>query len=125
MDVWKAKRVLMGYSGKEDICNVFMKRRGLPRLEVHSLWEGYVEFMVLKVLGNDSGLGNSMRFSTTPLMDELWHCHVLCTQHYRDFMKLVGEVNPLLDFIHHSLLLSSSPESEKLERRAASADAYR
>ena len=40
-------------------------------------------------------------------------------------MKLVGEVNPLMSFVHHSLLLSSSKEAEKSERREATRDAYR
>ena len=80
---------------------------------------------LIKALGNDAGLGNSMRFSTTPLMDDLWCCHVLCTQHYQDFMKLVGEINPLMNFVHHSLLLSSSTKTEKSGRREATRDAYR
>ena len=44
----------------------------------------------MKALGNDAGLGNSMRFSTTPLMDELWHCHVLCTQLYQVYHLVVN-----------------------------------
>ena len=125
MDAWKAKRTLVGYANKEAICNVFEMRQGLTKREVESLWDGYLEFMVIKAVGNDAGLGNSMRFSTTPLMDELWHCHVLCTQLYQDFMKLVGEVNPLMNFVHPSLLLSSSTEAEMSERRDATRDAYR
>ena len=125
MDASRAKRILEGYSGKDAICNVFAQRQAMPKQEIDSLWEGYLEFMVIKAMGNDTGLCNSMRFSTTPLMDELWHCHVLCTQHYQDFMELVCEVNPLMNFVHHSLLLSSSTEAEKSERREATRDAYR
>ena len=118
MDAWKAKKILDGYPGKDAICKVFAERQAMPKQEIESLWEGYLEFMVIKAVGND----NSMRFSTTPIMDELWRCHVLCTQHYQEFMKLVGEVNPLMNFVHHSLLL---PEDEKSERREATKDAYR
>ena len=48
MAAWRAKRILMGYAGKEAICNVFAGRKGLPKQEVDSLWEGYLEFMVIK-----------------------------------------------------------------------------
>ena len=61
MDAWKAKRTLMGYTNKEAICNVFERRQGVTKQEVDSLWDGYLEFMVIKALGNDVGLGNSMR----------------------------------------------------------------
>ena len=43
------------------VCNVFERRQGLTKQEVDSLWDGYLEFMVIKALGNDVGLGNSMR----------------------------------------------------------------
>merc|ERR1712168_1171835 len=58
-------------------------------------------------------------------MDDLWHCHVLCTQRYQEFMKLVASVNPMVDFIHHSLLLGFSSVEEKLKRREATSQAYR
>ena len=43
----------------------------------------------------------------------------------QEFMELVCEVNPLMNFVHHSLLLSSSTEAEKSERREATRVAYR
>ena len=45
----------MGYSGKEAICSVFMERQGILQEEAYSLWDGYLEFMVIKALGNDTG----------------------------------------------------------------------
>merc|ERR1739848_581110 len=89
------------------------------------LWENYLEFMVVKTLGLDTGSHTAMKYSTTPLMDELWHTHVLCTLRYMEFMELVKKVNPLVDFLHHTLHLSNSSEVEKEQRREATADAYR
>ena len=64
-------------------------------------------------------------YSASPLIDELWHCHVLCTLKYKEFMKLISKVNPLVDFIHHSLELSFSSENEKMKRRQATSEAYK
>ena len=49
MDAWRAKRILSGFGGREAICHVFAERNGLPRQDADAIWEGYLEFMVLKV----------------------------------------------------------------------------
>ena len=125
MDAKKAKRMLSQYTGKNDICNIFMKKEGISKSKANTLWDNYVEFMVVKALGQDSGSNDGMKFSCSVMIDELWHCHVLCTERYQEFMELIKNVNPLVDFIHHSLKLSFSSEAEKDQRREATAKAYR
>ena len=49
MDAWRAKRILSGFNGKEAICSIFAKWNGLPRQDADAIWEGYLEFMVIKV----------------------------------------------------------------------------
>ena len=65
-----------------------------------------------------------MKYSPSSEIDKLWHCHVLCTLKYQQFMEFVNKVNPLVDFIHHSLELSFSSEEEKKQRRKATSEAY-
>merc|ERR1712039_453146 len=89
------------------------------------LWNNYLEFMVLKTLCHDKGSLEGMLFSTTPLMDDLWHCHILETILYEDFMKLIKKVNPLMDRIHHSFGLSLTSDADKTQRRKSTAIAYR
>ena len=125
MDVKKAKNILSKYGGKNDICDIFMKQKGLTKPRMNVLWSNYMEFMLVKVFGCDVGSHNDMKFSTSEIMDDLWHCHVLCTQRYQEFMKLVTSVNPMVDFVHHSLLLGFSSEEEKSKRRDATSVAYR
>lgn len=125
MDVKKAKTILSKHHGKSDICDLFMKQQGLKKSRMNSLWDNYLEFMLVKIFGFDQGTGNQMKYSTTKQMDDLWHCHVLCTEYYQDFMELVKEVNPLIEFIHHSMLLELSSEAEKGKRRNATGVAYR
>ena len=51
--------------------------------------------------------------------------HVLCTLDYLKFMEhLKKPVNPLTNFIHHSLVLSLDHESKKNESREANKEAY-
>ena len=80
MVAMKAKRMLLQYHGKKDISNIYMqKKESMSPLKMKNLWNSYVEFMVLKTLGNDVGSHSEMMFSASTLIDELWHCHVLCT----------------------------------------------
>ena len=89
------------------------------------LWESYLEFMVVKAMCHDEGSENGMLFSTTPLMDQLWHHHILETRLYDDFMKLIREINPRMNKINHSIGMSfTSPES-LVHRRIATSIAYR
>ena len=66
----KAKQILSGYTGKSDICDIFMKKENLSKTEMDSLWDQYLEFMVIKALGCDSGSHTEMKYSTSVLMDE-------------------------------------------------------
>ena len=125
MDAWSAKRTFMEFQGGEHICNVFKKTHFMSNIEMEILWDNYLEFMVVKTLSLDSGSHTGMLFSTTPRMDELWHCHILETSLYDDFMVLVKKVNPMLDKIHHSSGLALSSEADKIHRRNATAIAYR
>ena len=126
MDALKAKKLLKTFTGKNDIRDLFIKKEGLSKNEMEKLWDGYLEFMIIKSLGGDIGLNKQMKYSTTLKMDELWHCHILCTENYKALMELMTDkVNPLVDFIHHSLELSFSSEEEKKKRLQNTAEAYR
>ena len=125
MDVLEAKRTLQEFQGAEHICNVFKKTHLVSDKEMETLWDSYLEFMIVKALCHDGGSHKGMLFSTTPLMDELWHCHILETSLYDDFMVLVNRVNPKVDKIHHSSGLALTPEADKIHRRKATAVAYR
>ena len=81
--------------------------------------------MTIKILGYDTGAKNQMKYSTSRIMESLWHSHVLCTERYQQFMVLVNKVNPMVDFIHHSLEMSISSEVTKKKRRENTAMAYR
>ena len=115
----------MEFEGTEEVCSVFKEIHGLSDAEVESLWDNYLEFMVVKALCHDRGSREGMLFSATPLVDKLWQCHVLETSLYDDFMALVKRVNPTMDKIHHSSRPSLSTEAEKNNRRKATAIAYR
>ena len=115
----------MEFEGTEEVCSVFKEIHGLSDSEVESLWDNYLEFMVVKALCHDRGSHKGMLFSATPLVDKLWHCHILETSLYDDFMALVKRVNPTMDKIHHSSRLSLSSEVDKINRRQATAIAYR
>ena len=104
---------------------VFQKIQHVSDSEMEDLWDNYLEFMVVKALCHDRGSHKGMLFSTTTLMDELWHCHILESSLYDDFMKLVKRVNPMMDKIHHSSGLSLNSEADKLHRRNSTATAYR
>jgi len=125
MDAWEAKRTLMRFEGADHIKKVFSKTQHLSDSDMEDLWNNYLEFMVVKTLCHDKGSHEGMLFSTTPLMDELWHCHILETSLYDDFMKLIKKVNPLMDKIHHSFGLSLASEVDKTQRRNSTAIAYR
>ena len=125
MDVWEAKRTLMEFGSSEHICNIFKTTYDLSDTETESLWDNYLEFMVVKALCNDRGSDRGTLFSATPLMEKLWRCHILETSHYDRFMKLVEKVNPTMDKIHHSVQPSLSSKEDEIHRRRATAIAYR
>ena len=126
MEIGKAKETLLTYSGKDDICNIFMKKGGnMSTIRMNQIWNDYLDFMIIKTLASDVGSHTEMKYSASPLIDELWHCHVLCTLKYKQFMKLINKVNPLVNFIHHSLELSFSSDDEKMKRRQATINAYK
>ena len=103
-----------------------MKKGGnMSTIRMNQIWNDYLDFMIIKTLASDVGSHTEMKYSASPLIDELWHCHVLCTLKYKQFMKLINKVNPLVDFIHHSLELSFSSDDEKMKRRQATINAYK
>ena len=122
---WEAKRTLMTFKEAAHLKRVFQKTQHVSDSQMEDLWDNYLEFMVVKALCHDRGSDKGMLFSATPLMDELWHCHILETTLYDDFMKLIKTINPMMDKIHHSSGLSLTSEADKNHRRNATAIAYR
>ena len=64
MDVKKEKTILSKYEGKNDICDIFMKQKGLTKPRMNVLWDNYMEFMLVKVFRCDVGSHNDRKFST-------------------------------------------------------------
>ena len=124
MNALKAKKFLSSFKGKDQICKLFTEKERYLEEDAKELWDEYIEFMTIKTLGSDTGLNNQMKYSTNYYMDKLWHYHVLCTESYQEFMVLVNEINPLVDFIHHSMLLSLDNQETKKKRKKATFQAY-
>ena len=128
MDVRETKRTLKEFQGSEHICDIFKKTHFVSDSEMEVLWDNYLEFMIVMALCHDAGSHDShkgMLFSTTRLMDELWHCLILEMSLYDVFMVLVRQVNPMMDKIHHSSGLALTPEADKIHRRKTTAISYR
>merc|ERR1712029_788664 len=96
---------------------------GLSSARVKTLWEHYLQFMVVKTFANDTG--PTMKYSTSPEVDEMWHTHLLKTASYRELMGLLGEINPLVKFIDHDSDNENDPEENKNERRREAAKAFK
>jgi len=125
MNAFKAKDILSTYNGKNHICDLFWRKENLSKTAINILWDHYLEFMTIKVLAFDTGVKNQMKYSTSQIMESLWNAHVQCTERYQQFMLLVNKINPMVDFIHHSLEMSISSETSKKKRRYNTAIAYR
>ena len=75
-----ALKILQSLSSRESVIKRHQKRRsdfGMTLAHAEILWEHYLQFMVVKAFGNDSG--PKMKYSTAPEVDEVWHTHLLCT----------------------------------------------
>lgn len=123
MNVENAKRILLHYPFKRDICNIINRKD--TEAKIDSLWNDYVEFMVLKAIGCDTGQDETTRFIASPLIEDLWQSHILCTSNYETFMKLVNQINPLVDFVHHSLDTLFCSHEIKEKRIKDTSEAYR
>ena len=110
MNAFQAKNILRQYNGMMDICYVY-KAKYMPRNDIDIIKNEYLEFIIVKTLGNDDGLNAAeIKFLPSTQIDEFWKCHILCTEEYDKFMLYVNKINPLLDFIHYTLcLLYTSP----------------
>ena len=91
----------------------------MPRNDIDIIKNEYLEFIIVKTLGNDDGL-NAAEIKFLPFFQiyKLWKCHTLCIKEYDKSMLYVNKINPLLDFIHYTI--TTSPE-----RRLTTAIAYR
>jgi len=116
-------QTLQGLSSKEEVLRIHREKEGLSREKADTIWLHYLEFMVVKAHHGDSS-GKKMKFSTTPEIDALWHTHLLNTESYHELMTLAREINPSLQFIHHSEENACDPEAKKEERRMAAAEAF-
>jgi len=117
-------QTLQGLSSKEEVLRIHREKEGLSREKADTIWLHYLEFMVVKAHHGDSS-GKKMKFSTTPEIDALWHTHLLNTESYHELMTLAREINPSLQFIHHSEENACDPEAKKEERRKAAAEAFK
>jgi len=114
---------LQSLSSKDIIIKRHRDQFGLSSARVKTLWEHYLQFIVVKTFANDSG--PTMKLSTSPEVDEMWHTHLLKTDSYRELMELVNKINPLVKFIDHNFENENDPEEKKGERRRAAAEAYK
>ena len=121
----KIKEHLAIFYNERVICDSFAKKKGLAMYEMKMLWNNYLDFMAIKIIGCDTGLNGLIRYSTCPQMHELWHSHVLSTLQYTDFMNLVNRINPLIDNLDPCLEHANSTEEMKKERIKNTLEAYR
>ena len=75
----------MQHRGADDVWKIFKTTKGVPENEMGLIWKNYIERVVVKTLCFDTGTHTGLIYSTTVLMDELWHTHVLCTLRYMVF----------------------------------------
>eukprot|EP00611_Tribonema_gayanum_P015334 TRINITY_DN27168_c0_g1_i1.p1 TRINITY_DN27168_c0_g1~~TRINITY_DN27168_c0_g1_i1.p1 ORF type:complete len:289 (+),score=41.74 TRINITY_DN27168_c0_g1_i1:70-936(+) len=85
-------------------------------MQVEVLHE-YLRFIVLKLQAKDTS--GSPRLSPSPLVDEMWHCHLLDTESYASFCQEIGG-----GFIHHRLGGMADDPAAKQERLAKTTAAY-
>lgn len=127
MDAENAKNILKEFFLKEggDVIQIHKSTYGIDNANMEKIFNGYVEYMVIKAFASDDGLDSgAMKLSASNEVDALWHSHILCTNNYKEFMKCINEINPLVDFIHHSLSGSRDSESAKTERRLKTRSAH-
>ena len=71
-------QTLQALTSKEEVLEIHREKHGLSREEAETIWNNYLEFIVIKARHGDTS-GKEMRFSTTPKIDALWHTHLLNT----------------------------------------------
>jgi len=116
-------QTLQALTSKEEVLEIHREKHGLSREEAETVWNNYLEYIVIKAHHGDTS-GKEMRFSTTPKIDALWHTHLLNTESYRELMNLVSDINPNVKFIDHFEGNANDPEAKKEERRRAASVAF-
>jgi hypothetical protein len=87
----------------------------------------YLRFLELKMEENPRDQQNVIRLSPPPLIEEVWHLHILDTQHYAaDCHQMYATHFPrkVSQMVHHSPLGILDDEKVLQERREAAKKAY-
>eukprot|EP00111_Clytia_hemisphaerica_P020896 TCONS_00061625-protein len=125
IEACKIKDHLSIYYNERGICDEFAKRENLQIPQMKILWNSYLEFMTIKIIGCDTGLDGLIRYSTCTEMHKLWHAHVLNTHNYRTFMALINNINPLIEYLDPSIEHANSTEETKKRQIQNTKEAYR
>ena len=124
MNPLQIKANLLQYYNGRSVRQVFQEKTHINNDEVDRLWNEYIEFITIKIIGCDTGIG-SMKYTANTQINLLWHTHVLCSSQYQEFMYLIKLINPLVDFLHPSLEMLMSSYKQRAARLENSAEAYR
>ena len=71
MDTNKAREILVEYQGRIEIMDLFFltKDRKMSKADIDALWNHYIDFMVIKTFGCDTGQHNQMEFGNSKVMN--------------------------------------------------------
>jgi len=108
------------HASKDRLLELFARETEGEAINKEKVWVDYAKFIALKVLSGDFG---ACLLSPSPMIDRMWHLHILDTKSYSDFCKSIFP--PIGPLIHHDPLGKYSPEDEKNERIANTKSAYR
>jgi len=76
----------------------------LDSYEIKQLIEEYKKFLALKVIAGDTDTPTDL--SPSPLIDQVWHAHLLESKQYLAACKSLG-----IDYIHHSARSANDPDT--------------
>jgi len=83
-----------------------------PNLTTIELGREYARFLVLKIITKDK---NAENLSPSPVIDVVWHQHILDTSAYADFQKQFGVVEHNPEGVFDSAPVKSRRQQETLE----------
>merc|ERR1719458_152050 len=108
------------HASKDRLLQLFARKTKWEAINKEKVWIDYAKFITLKILSGDFEL---CHLSPSPMIDRMWHLHILDTKCYEDFCKSIFP--PIGPLIHHDPLGEYSPQDEKNERIANTKSAYK
>lgn len=100
------KQRMLNHASIKKACRVFSQHHSSPAARCQLIADQYTEFITLKILSGDFHPSNAA-LSPGLIVDQFWHCHILDTAGYTDFLKEVFP--PLGPMVHHDAEKSFDP----------------